>query len=82
MVPTPRPWPTPSDVPVAIGPQVNAKVVNGKVVYEPQKDPNDVAYEVGGIPQIQLIDKHGVIRLIMVGYDNANEAKLSKVSML
>ena len=46
-----------SDVPVAIGPQVNAKVVNGKVVYEPQKDPNDVAYEVGGIPQIQLIDK-------------------------
>ena len=68
-----------SDVPVAIGPQVNAKVVNGKVVYEPQKDPNDVAYEVGGIPQIQLIDKHGVIRLIMVGYDNANEAKLSKV---
>jgi hypothetical protein len=34
-------------------------------------------YEVGGIPQIQLIDKHGKIRLIMVGYDDANEAKLA-----
>jgi hypothetical protein len=48
-------------------------------VYTPAKDPNDVSYRVGGIPQIQLIDKHGKIRLIMVGYDDANEAQLAKV---
>lgn len=68
-----------SDVPVAIGPLVSVKVVNGKVVYEPEQDPNDVAYRVGGIPQIHLIDKKGNIRLIMVGYDNTNEAQLSKM---
>jgi thiol-disulfide isomerase/thioredoxin len=67
-----------SDVPVAIGPFVSLKQVNGKIVYEPQQDPNDVAYRVGGIPQIHLIDKKGNIRLIMVGYDNTNEAQLSK----
>jgi thiol-disulfide isomerase/thioredoxin len=68
-----------ADVPVAIGDHVTAKVVDGKVVYTPAKDPNDVSYRVGGIPQIQLIDKHGKIRLIMVGYDDANEAQLAKV---
>ena len=68
-----------ADVPVAIGNKVNVKVVDGKVVYEPAKDPNDVNYRVGGIPQIQLIDKHGRIRLIMVGYDDANEASLAKM---
>ncbi len=68
-----------SDVPVAIGNKVNARVVNGKVEYDPAKDPNDVAYRVGGIPQIQLIDKQGRIRLIMVGYDDANEARLAKM---
>lgn len=68
-----------ADVPVAIGPFVTAKSVNGKIVYEPQQDPNDVAYRVGGIPQIHLIDKHGKIRLIMVGYDDANEAQLAKM---
>ena len=67
------------DVPVAIGNRVIAKVVNGKVEYETPKDANDVAYKVGGIPQIHLIDKHGRIRLIMVGYDEANEAQLAKV---
>ena len=48
-----------SDVPVAVGPLVTVKQVNGKIVYEPQQDPNDVAYRVGGIPQIHLIDKKG-----------------------
>ena len=67
------------DVPVAVGPLVTLKQVNGKLVYEPQQDPNDVAYHVGGITQIHLIDKKGNIRLIMVGYDNTNEAKLSKM---
>jgi thiol-disulfide isomerase/thioredoxin len=68
-----------ADVPVAIGNKVTLKLVDGKVVYEPAKDPNDANYRVGGIPQIQLIDKHGRIRLIMVGYDDANEASLAKM---
>lgn len=67
------------DVPLAIGPKVDVKVVNGKVEYIPAKDPNDVNYKVGGIPQIHLIDKKGNIRLIMVGYDDANEEKLAKM---
>lgn len=66
------------DVPLAIGPKVDIKVVNGKVEYIPAKDPNEVNYRVGGIPQIHLIDKKGNIRLIMVGYDDANEAQLAK----
>jgi thiol-disulfide isomerase/thioredoxin len=41
------------------------------------RDVNDANYKVGGIPQIQIIDKKGVIRLIMVGYDQTNEARLS-----
>ena len=40
---------------------------------------NDVNYKVGGIPQIHLIDKLGRIRLVMVGYDDANELKLAKM---
>jgi thiol-disulfide isomerase/thioredoxin len=67
------------DVPIAIGDQVTAKVVEGKVTYVPAKNPNDVAYRVGGIPQIHLIDKQGRIRLVMVGYDDLNEPKLSKM---
>ena len=35
------------------------------------------AYKVGGIPQIVAIDKNGKIRLIMVGYDDANEEKIA-----
>lgn len=67
------------DVPVAIGGKVDIKSVNGKVQYLPAKDPNDVAYRVGGIPQIMLIDKKGKIRLIMVGYDDVNEPRLAKM---
>ena len=35
------------------------------------------AYKVGGIPQIMAIDKTGRIRLIMIGYDDANEERLA-----
>jgi thiol-disulfide isomerase/thioredoxin len=35
------------------------------------------SYKVGGIPPIVAIDKAGKIRLIMVGYDDANEEKLA-----
>ncbi|HEX5216075.1 MAG TPA: TlpA disulfide reductase family protein [Vicinamibacterales bacterium] len=54
-------------VPIVIGPRTSDV-----------RDPNDLAYRVGGIPQIQIIDKQGRIRLIMVGYDDANEPKLAK----
>ncbi len=56
------------DVPVAIG-DLRTSVDN----------PNDAAYKVGGIPQIHLIDRQGRIRLIMVGYDDANEAYLESL---
>ncbi len=39
--------------------------------------PVEEAYKVGGIPQINVIDKAGKIRLVMVGYDDANEEKLA-----
>jgi thiol-disulfide isomerase/thioredoxin len=56
------------DVPVAVGDQVTGST---------GRDVNDTNYKVNGIPQIQLIDKHGKIRLIMIGYDEANEPKLA-----
>jgi hypothetical protein len=53
------------------------EMVNGRPVYSPPR--NLAAYKVGGIPQIQLIDRQGKIRLIMVGYDEANEPKLARL---
>jgi thiol-disulfide isomerase/thioredoxin len=44
-----------------------------------RSEKNLAAYKVGGIPQIQLIDRQGRIRLIMVGYDEANEPKLARM---
>jgi thiol-disulfide isomerase/thioredoxin len=38
---------------------------------------NEAKYRVGAIPQIQILDKKGVVRLIMVGYDEANEPRLA-----
>ena len=66
-------------VPIAVGDRVTAKVVDGQVQYLPARNPNDMNYKVGGIPQIHLIDKQGRIRLVMVGYDDANESKLAKM---
>lgn len=66
-------------VPVAVGDQVPTPVRGADGNYTYTKNPNDAAYEVGGIPQIQIIDKKGRIRLIMVGYDDVNEASLSKL---
>jgi thiol-disulfide isomerase/thioredoxin len=64
------------DVPVAVSDRVTPKTVDGRTVYVP--DPNNAAYKVGGIPQIHLIDRQGRIRLIMVGYDDANEPQLRR----
>jgi len=57
------------NVPIAVGDRPTAAA----------PDPNDVSYKVGGIPQIHLVDKQGKIRLVMVGYDDANEPKLAKM---
>jgi tetratricopeptide (TPR) repeat protein len=57
------------DVPIAIGPESSGNA----------RDLNEEHYKVGGIPQIHLIDKKGRIRLVMVGYDDANEPKLGKL---
>jgi thiol-disulfide isomerase/thioredoxin len=57
------------DVPIAVGDRISAAAPNS----------NDTNYKVGGIPQIHLIDKKGRIRLVMVGYDDANEPKLANM---
>jgi thiol-disulfide isomerase/thioredoxin len=67
------------DVPIGISDRVVPVVKDGVVTYTTGPDPNDTAYRVGGIPQIHLIDKQGRIRLIMVGYDDANEPKLARL---
>jgi hypothetical protein len=38
---------------------------------------NDANFKVAGIPQIHIIDRKGVVRLIMIGFDEANEPKLA-----
>ena len=67
------------DVPVAIADLISVKFVDGNVTYVPGPDPNETAYKVSSIPQIHLIDRKGRIRLIMIGYDDANEAKLAEM---
>jgi hypothetical protein len=64
---------------VAVANRAVAKVVDGKVTYPDGPNPNTENYHVGGIPQIHLVDRTGTIRLIMVGYDEANEGKLAKL---
>ncbi|HXC24358.1 MAG TPA: thioredoxin domain-containing protein, partial [Gemmatimonadaceae bacterium] len=39
--------------------------------------PNETNYKVGGIPQIVLLDRAGVVRMIVVGWDPASEQHLS-----
>jgi thiol-disulfide isomerase/thioredoxin len=59
------------DVPVAITPRADdAAASNGP--------DNEAAYHVNGIPQINIIDARGRVRLIMIGYDDANELKLAE----
>lgn len=61
-------------LPIAIG-TPSSVVVDGKSKY--QEDPVEEAFAVGGIPQINVIDRHGNIRRVMIGYDDANEDKLA-----
>jgi thiol-disulfide isomerase/thioredoxin len=57
------------DVPIAINDGAGGQ----------DENPNSLHYKVGGIPQIQLVDKRGIIRLISVGYDDSNEATFAKI---
>ena len=65
------------NVPIAISARAEPEIINGRPFHAPDK--NLAAYKVGGIPQIHLLDKQGRIRLIMVGYDDANEPRLAKM---
>jgi hypothetical protein len=62
------------DIPIAIGPALST-MVDGKPVMT--EDPVEKGFAVSGIPQINVIDSRGNIRLIMIGYDDANEGKLA-----
>lgn len=64
-------------VPIAVADQRALPVRQADGSFAAVENPNDAAYRVGGIPQIHLIDRHGKIRLIMVGYDDTNEVSLS-----
>jgi thiol-disulfide isomerase/thioredoxin len=41
-----------------------------------KSDPNSANYKVGGIPHIAIIDKAGMIRMIVIGWDPASETRL------
>ena len=58
--------------PVAINPP--AKQVAGSYA-QPKPDTD---YRVGGIPQIIIVDKKGIIRQIVTGWDQGNTARFSK----
>ena len=66
-------------VPVAVADPRQCRCEAPTATSPRSRSPNDAAYEVGGIPQIHIIDKQGRIRLIMVGYDDANETSLAKL---
>jgi len=48
------------------------KVVSGA-------DLNESNYFVGGIPQIVLLDKQGIVRQILIGWDPANESRVTRL---
>jgi thiol-disulfide isomerase/thioredoxin len=65
-------------VPIAIGNQVTITSDGEKTVYSPARDPNNLQYRVGGLPQFYLVDRQGRIRFLLSGYGNETEAKLLK----
>lgn len=58
--------------PVAINPQIKP---TGGAFVQPKPDTD---YRVGGIPQIMIIDKKGIIRQIVTGWDQGNTERFSK----
>jgi len=61
--------------PMAVSDNIPTTMENGKPVRK--VNINDANYKVAGIPQIHIIDRKGVVRLIMIGYDEANEGRLA-----
>ncbi|MEO7998994.1 MAG: TlpA disulfide reductase family protein [Gemmatimonadaceae bacterium] len=58
--------------PVAINAQIKQ---TGNAFVQPKPDTD---YRVGGIPQIMIVDKHGIIRQIVTGWDQGNTERFSK----
>jgi thiol-disulfide isomerase/thioredoxin len=44
-----------------------------------RRETNSGKYFVGGIPQIVLLDKEGIVRQVLIGWDPANEARVTKL---
>ena len=61
--------------PVAVSDNLPPVTESGRMVRA--QNVNDANYKVAGIPQIHIIDRKGVVRLIMIGFDEANEPRLS-----
>ncbi len=63
--------------PVAVADSIPVVIENGRPVRH--VNVNDANYKVAGIPQIHIIDRKGVVRLIMIGFDEANEPRLASM---
>ena len=63
--------------PIAVSDDIPMVMENGRPLRK--VNVNDANYKVAGIPQIHIIDRKGVIRLIMIGFDEANEARLAAI---
>jgi len=61
--------------PIAVSDNIPMVMENGRPVRK--VNVNDANYKVAGIPQIHIIDRKGIVRLIMIGFDEANEARLT-----
>ena len=62
-------------LPFPVGINSPVKQVAGQPYLQPKPDTD---YRVGGIPQIMIIDKKGVIRQIVTGWDQGNTERFSK----
>ena len=58
--------------PVAVNPQIEQ---TGTAFVQPKPDTD---YRVGGIPQIMIIDKNGIIRQIVTGWDQGNTERFAR----
>jgi hypothetical protein len=65
-------------LPFKIAVESKMRTSEGKPAAE-QSESNSMKYIVGGIPQIVLLDKQGVVRQILIGWDPANEARMTKL---
>lgn len=61
--------------PIAVSDNLPMTTENGRTVRT--VNVNDDNYKVSGIPQMQIIDKRGIVRMIVIGYDPANDARMA-----